>query len=73
MRSALLSSPFAEEMENQRGEVPCLGSHSRILEQELQSMAGACDNFYERKLVMEERGWRAGEGHGGLEHSRAKQ
>lgn len=39
VRSALLSSPFAEEMETQKGEVTCLRSHSRILELELQSMA----------------------------------
>lgn len=40
VRSALLSSAFAEEMETQRGEVTSQRSHSRILELGLQSVAG---------------------------------
>lgn len=49
-------------METQRGEVTCLRSHSRILELELQSMAEPWDDFSERKLGIEKRGWRAGVG-----------
>lgn len=60
MRSVLSSTPFAEEMETQKGEVTHLQSHNRVLELGLQSVAGAWGDFSERKLGREKGGWRTG-------------